>query len=308
MFGGSAEYNNYGMSRSRQLLITFNGPLFESLLIALSYFLLKSEIFASHYYMQYALHVTMHLNILWCLLNLIPIEPLDGGKLLRGVLEAALGEKGLRISLILGLVSVTMIAPYLFLKGYYFFGMLTTYFGFQGFQKLRGMSPESHERNHFSEFMRGIEAANTNNLEEAKQIFQRLVKSKQTNIKYPSIESLAKIYFQQNEGHKSYQLLLNTDHQSLKEGKCLLCHLAFERKNYELVAKYSRDIYAIEPTYDIALLNSKSFACMNQPILAAAWLNTASQFGVEYKEKVKEVFQQAVYDSVRHHEAFIKLV
>ncbi|MBA3814959.1 MAG: hypothetical protein H0X29_00245 [Parachlamydiaceae bacterium] len=95
------------MTRKQDLIITLNGPLFESLLIATHYFLLESEVFASHYYIQCILYVTMCLNILRCLLNLIPIEPLNGGHFLHGVFEAKLGQKGYKASLILGLSSVT---------------------------------------------------------------------------------------------------------------------------------------------------------------------------------------------------------
>jgi len=76
-FGGKAEYNDFGITKTQEAIITLNGPLFESLLIALPYFLLESGFFAKYHYVQYVLYVTMRINILWCLLNLIPVDPLD---------------------------------------------------------------------------------------------------------------------------------------------------------------------------------------------------------------------------------------
>ena len=97
---------------------------------------------------------------------------------------------------------------------------------------------------------------------------------------------------------------MKSDHQLLKEGKCLLCKLAFEYKNYELIAKYSRDIYAIEPSFEIALLNSKAFSCLQKPALSGAWLVTASQFGDDFRTHAKENISHQIYDQVRDHESF----
>lgn len=302
-FGGYAEYNPAGMSRLQEFLITMNGPLFTGLLVAASYFLLEAEVFDPHGYADYVLYVTMRLNILWGLLNLIPVIPLDGGRLLQDMLEAKFGSQGTRMTLLTGMVSSVMVVPYLFYEGYTFFALFIAILGVQSFQKVRqGRSLNGETQ--YSTFMRGLEAANEKDHEKAKQIFKKLIKSKDSYIKHSSIESLAKIYCHTNKEHKSYKLLLKADHNFLNEGKHLLCKLAYERKNYELVGRYAHDIYAIDPSYETALLNSRAYARMNQPGPAGAWLSTASQFGIEYNEKVKEVLLQAEYDSVRNHEAF----
>ena len=71
-----------------------------------------------------------------------------------------------------------------------------------------------------------------------------------------------------------------------------------------MVGEYSRDIYEIEPSYEIALLNSKAFAYLKRPALAGAWLVTASQFGVEYKENIKSIILHQAYDLVRDQADF----
>ena len=282
-FGGNAQYNAGSITPKQRFLITLNGPLLESTLIVISYFLLKSGVFDKHAYMLYTLRVTMHLNILWCLLNLIPIAPLDGGHLLRYLLERHLGAKGHRISTIIGIICTVIAVPYLYFQGYYFFSILLLFFGFQNFQALKQVSLSSGRDNPFSTYIRGIEALNNNEIEKAKAILQKLLKSKDAPIKHSAIESLAKIYVQENETQKAYNLLLKADPQLLKSGKCLLCQLAFERKNYELVCKFADDIYAIEPSYEIALLNSKAFAQLNEQALSDSWLKTASQFRNDLK-------------------------
>lgn len=302
-FGGNAQYNSSGISPKQRFFITLNGPLFECLLIVLPYFLLESGNI-ENYYVRYTLYVTMRLNILWVILNLLPIAPLDGGHLLRYLLEKKLGQKGTRVSHMIGLACAVVAAPYLFFQDFFFFGFLLVIFGFQNFQQLQGFKIASGENNSFGNYVKGIEAINNNDHESAKALLKRLLRSKDRKIKNLAIESLAKIYVSENETQKAYDMLLNTDHPSFKEGKCLLCKLAFERKNYELIAHYSRDIYEIEPTQEIALLNSKAFACLNQPAYAGAWLETASLFETADKKSLQDILLHPIYDPVRDQTDF----
>lgn len=303
-FGGKAEYNGLGMTPKHHFLITLNGPLLESVLIFLSYSVLKSGVFDHSYYMNYFLNVTMRLNILWCLLNLIPVAPLDGGHLVRYMLERKFGHKGYRASIIIGLIAVGVFAPYLFFKGLFFFGVLLVIMGLQNFQVLQEEKRASGENNPFGTYLKGVEAMKNNDLEKAKTLLTKLLKSKDSKIKHLSTESLAKIYHQENQPEKSYDLLLKIDPHFLKEGKPLLCKLAFDRQNYELVSKYALDIYEIEPTVETALLNSKAFACLNDPNLSGAWLETASQFGPEFLEQIRTELFHPAYLAVKDQEPF----
>ena len=301
-FGGYAQYNNQGMTPKQQFLITLGGPLLESLLIAIPYYLLKMGTFEHMHYVNYALYVMMRLNIMWCLLNLIPIAPLDGGFLVRYLLERKFGEHGVRISIIVGLVSAAIAIPILFMQGFVFFGTLLLIFGFQNFQILQRI--KSIRGNPFSSYIHGVEALKNNDLEKGMVILKKLVKSKDAAVKHSAIESVAKIHLSEGEEEKAYELLLNADAQFLKEGKCLLCKLAFERENFALVGKYSREIYELEPTYETAILNAKAFAQMGDAAMGGGWLETASLFGEEYEERVREDMQHEAFDSVRESEAF----
>lgn len=300
--GGYTSFQDFNISKKQRFIITLCGPLLESVLIAISYYLLKTGTFTS-YYIQYTLYVTMELNIIWCLLNLIPIEPLDGSRLLRGILEGLFGRKGEKISIIMGLISVVFFVPYLFFIGHPYFSVLLLFFGIRNYLNFK---KQKVERSPFNLYMSGIKALDAEDLVEAKDHFKKLLKSNDIQLKHAAIESLAKIYCQENKSQKAYELLLKGDPQYLQEGKILLCKLAFERKNHELIGKYSHEIYTHSPSYEIAVLNSQAFACMNHPELAGGWLTTASQFGHEYHEKVKELLKHTLYDSVRSHESFQK--
>ncbi len=302
-FGGQAQYDSYRITPKQRFIITLNGPLLESVLIGLSYALLEMDIF-ENYYVRYFLSVTLRLNILWCLLNLIPVVPLDGGHILRYLLEKKFGESGQKLSSIIGVMCAVGGAPILFYLGYFFFGILLLIFAYQNFQMIQKPKSLPNGKNQYSRYLKGVEAIKNNDLENAKLLLTKLLKSKQKEIKHAAIESLAKVYIQENESQKSYELLLQADHELLKEGKCLLCQLAFEQKNYALVGNYAWDIYGLNPSYEIALLNSKAFACLNQPSESGAWLETASLFGTDSKKSIEELLQQQIYASVKEHKAF----
>jgi stage IV sporulation protein FB len=303
-FGGNARYDDRGISPKQEFLITLNGPLLESVLILISYIILKLDVFEAHPYVEYFFYVTMRLNILWCLLNLIPLMPLDGGHLARYVLERKFGSQGQKISILAGLFGALIAIPYLYFAGFFFFGTLLVIYSIQNFQALKESRDFSRKKSPFSNYLEGVEAANANEFAKAKMIFKELFKSEDIQIKHSAAESLAKIYFQENDHQKAYRLLLKTDHNMLKVGKCLLCTLAYECKHYELVCKYSREIYEIEPSYEIALLNSKAHAGMRQPLLAGAWLVTASQFGPAFRDQTKKEMSATIYDLVKGQDDF----
>lgn len=304
-FGGFAQYNPVGITEKQRFLITLNGPLLESLLIFLSYFLLKSDVI-ENYYFRYFLYATLRINIIWCLLNLIPVAPLDGGHLLRYLLEKRWGDTGTKVSTILGLVCVIAITPFLFVKGFMFFAMLLLIYGYQNYQTLSKSRSTSSELNHYSAYVKAMEAIKQKDIENAKVLLERLLKSKNEQVKHSATESLAALYFMKGLDQKAYDILLKSNHQDLKDGKLLLCKLAFKRKNYDLVANYSWDIYEIDPSFETALLNARAFAHLNNSKVSAGWLETASQFGVEKRDMILEVVLEADFDFVRESEFFSK--
>lgn len=95
--------------------------------------------------------------------------------------------------------------------------------------------------------------------------------------KIAALETLALILYRENKCQEAYHLLLQGNINKYKNGKCLLCKLAYKENNFELIAKYSAEIYAIEPTHEIAVLNQKAFTALDQPDLAEHWRQMAIQ-------------------------------
>ncbi len=303
-FGGYASYKSYGLSEKQQFLITLNGPVFTGLLISLSYFLLKSHLF-SGYYINYSLYYVMKLNMFWLVVNLIPLYPFDGGQLLRSLLIAKLGdENGLKISLIIGNICAILGSTYFLCNQYYYFGALFLFEGFKNLQTYYQSGFGRTKSNNFSLYNKGIQAMENNEPENAKAIFKKLIKSKDSYIKNFATEGLATVLDKEGKRKEAYHLLLKSDLDSLKRGKCLLCKLAFDEKNYSIIDTYSREIYGINPSFETALLISKAYACLNNPELSGGWLRTASMFPTVPNDSLKSLLEDKTFDPIRENEVF----
>ncbi|WP_419241842.1 site-2 protease family protein [Cardinium endosymbiont of Nabis limbatus] len=119
-FGGRTFFNEAQTTAKQKFLITLAGPVFQGLLALTGYLLLQFNIFNS-YVLNHFLFVTTYINSRWLLLNLIPIAPLDGGWLVRYILEKKFGRKGYLASIIIGLTAAAIAIPCFYFQGYHWF-------------------------------------------------------------------------------------------------------------------------------------------------------------------------------------------
>lgn len=304
-FGGNVRYDGRGISAKQRFLITTAGPLFGGALAVLAWSCLKIGFFSGMG--EYALYATMWVNGFWTLLNLLPVEPLDGGKIARYLLEKKFAERGTKASVILGLIAVVAATPILIYYGFMFFPIFLAVCGFKNLQEFKQGSGYQGSSN-LSSYNEGMEALKKEDLKSAKAILGRLMRSKDKHFHNSALEGMAKVYLKEGKKNKSFDLLMHADHGALRDGKCLLCKLAFEKGNYELVAKYSRDIYDIESSFEIAVLIAKSFARLGKSAHSGAWLETASMFDGIKAEKMQALIEEEDFKKVRELEDFQKYV
>ena len=97
-FGGVTQHTGKDLSASKQFLITLMGPLFGFILFVIFYSL-APFVPETAAYMTYFVRVMVIINLLWSVINLFPILPMDGGQLVRIVLEKFFQIKGLKAAL-----------------------------------------------------------------------------------------------------------------------------------------------------------------------------------------------------------------
>lgn len=278
--GGLTSFEGPKLKFWQQFIITLNGPLFGFLLFLLATFLLH---FGWPPLFLKILKATQIANLFWTVVNLLPVLPLDGGQLLRIVLEGIWGVPGFRASLLVGAIIATLLSFYFFMMQAFLIGAFFFLFAFQSFdswRKSRFATRQDRDESIKELMMNAESALQEGNTEEAKRLLQQ-VKEKASGslMAYTAVQYLA--YFEAKEGKRqeAYDLLLPIQDHLADESLCLLHELASEQKNYALVADLATRCFQMAPSQKMALSNARAFAYLKQAQPAGGWLQTAWQYG-----------------------------
>jgi len=132
-FGGYAAYSGVHLSRPQSFAVTAAGPLVQILFGVVIYLvtpLLPTINPQGHYF----LGTLIWISIAWAVLNLLPVVPLDGGRLL----ETLLGPRRIKITLWISIVSAISAGILVYLMtGSFLFPLFLAMFAFQSFQALK---------------------------------------------------------------------------------------------------------------------------------------------------------------------------
>lgn len=280
--GGLTSYEGPKLSLWKQFIITFNGPLFGFFLFLLATFVLEMHFFDSLLWIG-IFRMVQIANLFWTVVNLLPVLPLDGGQLLRIVLEAVFGVKGFKAALLVGALLSVVLALGFFLVQQLLAGAIFFLFAFQSFSSWRKtrliIAGDREEEN--AQLMMELEAAmSQNKIDEAKQLIDQIRSKVSGGIFFlTATQYLAFLLSREGKRKEAYDLLTPIQEHLEDNSRILLQELAFEQNNHQLVADLSADCYQIMPTQQVALRNARSFAWLNQPKPAGGWLQAAWQAG-----------------------------
>lgn len=278
--GGVTIFEGPKLKFWQQFLITFNGPLFGFLLFLLATFLLQYS------WPELAfkiLKATQVANLFWTIVNLLPVLPLDGGQLLRILLEASFGVKGFKASLLVGAILAALLSLYFFLIQAFFIGAFFFLFAYQSFEtwrKSRFATLEDRDEGIKERMIAAEKAMEEGRPSEARRILEEVrQKAKGGLFLFAAIQYLAFLDVKEGKRKEAYDLLLPVKDQLSEDALCILHELAAEQKNYRLVMELSVECYQRMQTPKVALDNARAFAYENQAKPAGGWLQTAWQFG-----------------------------
>lgn len=106
-FGGYAAYSGVRMTRAQSAIITAGGPALQMVLGGLAFGLLKAGLNMPANAILFVWLIFI-ISFVWAILNLLPVLPLDGGRLV----EAALGPQRIRLTLMISVATAIVAGIY----------------------------------------------------------------------------------------------------------------------------------------------------------------------------------------------------
>ena len=304
--GGVTYHQGESLPFWKKFFIIFNGPFFGFLLFVIATVLLQFKAVAVSPIAP-VLALIQVVNLFWTIVNLIPVIPLDGGQILRVVLEAIFGVKGFRYSLISGAVFAIGVSLFFFLYHQLFIGALFFLFAYQSFDAWKNsktMAEQDRSEDVKSRFLKAEEMLQLGHKDEAMLLFSNLHKELKSGVIYLSAtQYLAFLEYEKGNILIAYDLLKKIKKHLAPDAICLLHKAAFEEKDYQLVSELSSECFQLHPTVDTALRNAYASGLLSLVDPSIGWLETAVREGLD---NIEEICSLSFFDPIRSSERFDK--
>ncbi len=301
-FGGVTIPSGKSLKPWQEFVMILAGPLFGFLLFVAALLLYQMPI--ENELVRKILFWTYSLNLFWTFINLLPIIPLDGGQLIRVILQKIFGVKGWKIALIFSASLSFLLAATLFLYGQFLGGAVFTLFAFQNidfFRRIRYYSDLDQDE----ELAKNLESIHK--IKDEKELkssltslLDRLNKktSTQTIAKVKAMEAIAKIEFNNNpkEAYRYFEMVEDLRKLS-PEGLYFYFLSAFQSQDYLKVILLSKD--SLEFTQDVRVYVYSAIAYLNQGKQKEAVEWMLSLKDIVTHEHMQEILQEEAFASIR---------
>ncbi|MBA3722731.1 MAG: site-2 protease family protein [Parachlamydiaceae bacterium] len=319
-FGQTAEINLVGLGGLttrkgpsikawQEFLVILNGPLAGLLLFVLVYKFSSFVNLHQRPLLADAIEVAIYVNLFWTLLNLLPILPLDGGHLMRVLLEGAFGFNGIKFSLYISIFVAVLGSLLFFFLQSFLAGALFLMFAFESYRTLseiRNVMPHDSAA-HLQELLQDAQEdlkAGKNN-EALAKFFLLREQTKEGLLFVVATQNIARILAQQGHLKQAYDWLLPLEKQISQEYLRFLQQLAYRLEEWEKTVDIGTRAYQNDPRAQTAFLNAVACAVMGQVKPAVGWLRCSLQMGLP---NFSEVVQAREFDSIRHSKEFEDLM
>lgn len=307
--GGMTYHDGKKLKRWQDFVIVLMGPLFGIGLFAIAYFSKMALGMSAPPVLLYLLTVFVFVNLFWTIVNLLPIVPLDGGQMLRIILEGIFGHRGLKIALLTGIVVGVGLAILLFVFGQFLMGAILLLLSFESFttwNQIKGMTEQDHNEDIQSMLEEAQEELKLGRLDDAKKKLE-LVRSKSDRglLFEAATEQLAMILDREGKLQDVYETLKSIQKNLSMNGRRLLHRAAFYNKDYELTLTLGNRCFRDAQAYEIAYINALAAAQLGNIKGTIGWLECAINHGLP---TLQEALSKPDFDAVRKNPAFQKFV
>jgi Zn-dependent protease len=302
--GGLTYHDGDKLPYWKQFFITLNGPVFGFMIVIAIYLLKDIPLFSSGYAGQ-LLEQILVVNVIWTIVNLIPVLPLDGGQLLRLTLEKFFAYKGLRYAFLWSAILSLGFCLLLFLTQNFLAGAVFFLFSFENFDNYRKsrLVRESDQRDEYKKiFLEAEINLRQGNKEKALAAFEALRASSKEGLIYDTATQYAAfLHYDQGHIQEAYKILIPLKERLDPDALSLLHRVAFEQGDFSIVMELAGSVFQNSPEAEVALRSAYAAANLKLAEVSIGWLQTARQSGVE---NLKEIVLENTFDSIRSDPAF----
>ena len=307
--GGLTHRKGSSLKVWQELLIVFNGPLVGFILYFLSSYLLGIINIKNNPITAYILYFTSSINLVWTIFNLLPILPLDGGRLISIALEGIFGLRGLKAAYFLSMAVAFSIGAYAFYKGELFIGSICFIFMFESYRNWRG-SLDMSAQDQNTVLQQLYKEAEKDHQEgrqtEALRKFtnvRNVTKSGILNVN--ATQYIAEILSSQGHYQEAFDLLTPITSKLNPNSLRLMQHLAYRLGDCKHALEIGTKAYQLLPTYDTAFINAICCASQAQIKPAIGWLQCAIREGMP---NALALLRKSEFDKIRSEPAFQALI
>lgn len=301
--GGLTTRQGRHVNKWKEFLIVLNGPLVGLLLFACLYLFAPKGLVNP--YIKYGLKVAIEVNLFWTILNLLPVWPLDGGHLLRIVLEGIFGFKGTKVALVISLLFAGVVGLIAIIFQQLFIGAIFLMFAFESYRAyadLKGVSHHDADGNLQAQLKDALKDSSEGRQQEAlSKLVALREKVKSGMIFVVATENIARILAEKGQLKQAYEWLRPVQNLLSNEYLILFQSIAYRLEEWEDAARIGIKAYQQEPSVEVALTNALSYAVMGMVNPAIGWLRCAVQLGYP---SLNHLIQRREFDSIRHTPEF----
>ncbi len=302
--GGLTYHDGKKLKGWQDFVIVLMGPLAGISLFLLAY-ILRAWVGPTPVFVSYMLNIFVFVNLFWTIVNLLPILPLDGGQMLRIVLEGFFGHRGLKITLMTGIVVGIGLGIAFFIIGLYLVGAILLLLSFQSFSswnQVKSMTPQDRSEEVQKDLEEAQEELKLGHYEEAREKLERIRSQTGSGLIFETAtEPLALIFDRQGYLKKVYEVLSEIQKKLSMNGRRLLHRAAFYNRDFELTLTLGNHCFRDVQAYEIAYINALASAQLKDVKGAVGWLECAIKHGLP---AIKEAVAKPEFDPIRQDSLF----
>lgn len=258
-FGGLTERRGRPLKHWEEFIVVIMGPLFGFTLYLLASFIIP---FAVPGIWKTLLIFTATVNFYWTFLNLLPVLPLDGGHLMRIILQSIWQSNGLKIACFISMLVGAAIALWFILKQDFFiasFFAIFVYESWQMYSSVKFLKDEDSNITLQRLLTKGQKAKSKGEEGKAHGIFSEIRNKVKGGLLYNHATlNLAEHELKHERTEVAYSLLYPIRRQLDLDGLSLFHETALKGGHWQEALETGSKIFEQRPSAEMAIANSRA--------------------------------------------------